>query len=60
MLTPCKDCGDRMVGCHSTCPKYGEFYIQNEKRKERMHQEAEYRNSTIERIMSRKKGKNVI
>lgn len=22
---PCKDCPDRYLGCHSSCPKYIEF-----------------------------------
>lgn len=22
---PCKECADRKVGCHSTCPKYTEW-----------------------------------
>jgi hypothetical protein len=22
---PCKDCADRLVGCHSTCEKYKEY-----------------------------------
>lgn len=25
MQAPCKDCPDRVVGCHSTCEKYIEF-----------------------------------
>lgn len=23
--SPCKDCNDRVLGCHSTCTKYKEF-----------------------------------
>lgn len=25
LSAPCKDCGDRVVGCHSTCDKYKQF-----------------------------------
>lgn len=25
MHSPCKDCENRHVGCHSVCPKYREF-----------------------------------
>lgn len=25
LSAPCKDCGDRVIGCHSTCDKYRQF-----------------------------------
>ena len=25
LSAPCKDCGDRVIGCHSTCEKYKQF-----------------------------------
>lgn len=25
MMSPCKDCGDREIGCHSKCEKYKAF-----------------------------------
>ena len=25
LSAPCKDCGDRVIGCHSTCDKYKQF-----------------------------------
>ena len=31
MSTPCKDCQDRVLGCHSTCEKYIEFSKNNNK-----------------------------
>lgn len=34
MRVPCLDCEEREVGCHSKCPKYKDFLIQNKKRKE--------------------------
>lgn len=24
-MSPCQECADRKVGCHSTCPKYTEW-----------------------------------
>lgn len=29
--SPCKDCKDRKLGCHSVCDKYIEYSKQNEK-----------------------------
>ena len=25
MTAPCKDCAERFVGCHASCPRYAEF-----------------------------------
>lgn len=25
MTAPCKDCADRYVGCHGSCPRYAEY-----------------------------------
>lgn len=25
MIAPCKDCPDRVVGCHSTCERYKDY-----------------------------------
>ena len=25
LSAPCKDCGDRVIGCHSACDKYKKF-----------------------------------
>ena len=49
LSAPCKDCGDRVIGCHSTCEKYKQFaserkeYVQKVKacrRKDREYVEA--------------------
>jgi hypothetical protein len=34
MITPCKDCSDRFLGCHSKCNKYGEWKQSEQKIKE--------------------------
>lgn len=54
---PCKDCTDRIVGCHSTCEKYKLFRsdlddLNHSKRLENF----EYK-LTIERVLSRKKSR---
>lgn len=33
LKAPCKNCKNRVLGCHSTCEKYKEFYELNEQRK---------------------------
>ena len=40
MSLPCKDCKDRVIGCHASCPKYRAFY---EKRVEMANLRAENR-----------------
>lgn len=30
-ISPCKKCKKRFVGCHSTCQKYIEWNVENEK-----------------------------
>lgn len=40
MITPCKDCNDRCVGCHSNCDRYKEFREVVDKRN---NQKREYR-----------------
>ena len=34
VTAPCKDCPDRYPGCHSKCPKYQQFKVENKKRKQ--------------------------
>lgn len=29
---PCKECNERVVDCHSKCPKYAVFLIENRKK----------------------------
>lgn len=33
-IAPCKDCTDRVLGCHSHCKKYLSYTEENERRKE--------------------------
>ena len=33
MICPCKDCGDRQIGCHSSCDRYAEYNSENIKRR---------------------------
>lgn len=33
MTSPCKDCKDRTLGCHSKCEKYIAFDKENQKRR---------------------------
>ena len=35
-LSPCKGCGDRVLGCHSSCGKYKDW-VQDEKQKYEEH-----------------------
>lgn len=38
MIAPCKDCPDRVLGCHSECAKYQEFNAWvSQKRASRMY-----------------------
>ena len=30
MTAPCKNCPDRVVGCHSTCERYAEYAKERE------------------------------
>lgn len=39
---PCKDCEDRMVGCHSVCQKYIDFKKESDERKARNKIKREY------------------
>ena len=34
LLTPCFDCTERFVGCHSKCDKYAEWQKNHQKRKD--------------------------
>lgn len=37
--SPCKDCPDRQVGCHSSCEKYKDYKTRHYAEKDRMHLE---------------------
>lgn len=34
--SPCKDCEEREIGCHSVCEKYQDYFKRNEERKQRI------------------------
>ena len=34
MIAPCKDCVERHVGCHASCPRYAEYKAVCEDRRE--------------------------
>lgn len=34
IVAPCKDCKDRVLGCHSKCEKYIAFKMDSEKEKQ--------------------------
>ena len=36
---PCKDCSDRVVGCHSTCEKYKAAKVDHKEKKEQIYQQ---------------------
>lgn len=38
-LSPCKDCPDRYLGCHSECEKYIEFQKSRAEEKARMYEQ---------------------
>lgn len=40
MKVPCKDCGDRKIGCHAKCERYLEFRKSREKVYEYRKQQA--------------------
>ena len=39
MTPPCKDCAERIIGCHGKCPKYAEFHAECEKRRSERNME---------------------
>lgn len=41
MNTPCRDCGDRKVGCHAHCEKNLEFRAYRERLNEERHRRGE-------------------
>lgn len=42
--SPCLNCKDRFVGCHSTCEKYIAFTKENNKKKEEIRAEKTVKN----------------
>lgn len=39
MDNACKDCTERVVGCHATCERYQKFVAENERKRELMRQD---------------------
>lgn len=39
MIAPCKDCEERVLGCHSTCAKYIAFNESREIARKKNHEE---------------------
>lgn len=57
MKVPCKDCPDRVLGCHDTCEKYQEFKAYREKIIQARAEEAKRRGIIIEQTLrNMKKG----
>ena len=62
VITTCKGCQDRSVGCHGVCQKYLEARSENEQTKEWLYQKIsaekdidEYRIRSIETVKRRRK-----
>lgn len=43
VLSPCKDCDDRCIGCHTTCGDYAEYKQELERRRTEVKAESESR-----------------
>jgi hypothetical protein len=61
IITTCKDCLDRTVGCHGFCQKYLEAKSENERKKEWLYRKIsaekdfdEYRIKAIETVKRRR------
>nr|DAZ60318.1 MAG TPA: hypothetical protein [Caudoviricetes sp.] len=53
MTAPCKDCSERFVGCHASCPRYAEFKAGCEARREertKLHPIADYTIDITKRV----------
>lgn len=48
---PCKDCKDRVVGCHSGCGKYAEFLVTDKAIKDAMKEQKKDENAYIRRVI---------
>ena len=60
---PCKDCADRVVGCHSTCDKYKDWKEQDRQRKELIYEskikDHFYRSTTTTKLHRKKQNQTV-
>lgn len=43
VMSPCKNCTDRCIGCHTTCGDYAEYKCELERRREEVKAENESR-----------------
>jgi len=41
LVSPCKECSDRCIGCHSTCGEYAEYKQELERRRHDIKLESE-------------------
>lgn len=57
MKAPCKDCPDRVLGCHSKCEKYIAFSEENKLIYENRVKNGMFINHTRERAITRYKKK---
>ena len=60
MKAPCKNCTDRVVGCHSTCEKYKDWKKKDKERKQKIFEskmKSRYYRSTATTKVHQKKRK---
>lgn len=55
MMSPCKECPDRFLGCHSTCKRYLTFKESYEHFKEEKYKQEELERS-LRLIHSKRRG----
>lgn len=55
MTAPCKDCPNRVVGCHSTCEQYIKYKEEQESVRRSRRAESEKHVYAIQSIMERKR-----
>lgn len=53
-MRACKDCNDRVVGCHAVCPRYAEENAQQEALREQRRLEQIGRAQAIERSLMKR------
>lgn len=59
-FSPCMNCIDRELHCHSICAKYIEFSAQAEEIREIRHKEIENKGVLINSVTRNRKGNNII
>lgn len=53
--TPCKDCQDRVSGCHAKCERYQDWVAQKEERKSQIIKQRETENALDEFLIGNNK-----